>query len=279
MSSQWVQLGSTLISLCIVKILVCDGKKPLNCIAIARVDCYANACRQTGFLQLLAEPLSDALRNLLGRSPFSLREYEGKFIAPIARRGINDARTDPEDIAQTAQCPTSRQMAVCVINIFQSVQIEKQQGKRPLGPSRPLDFSAQHVQKSTIVGKTGQRIRDREISRLLLGSLGFRDIQGDTQTADYHAVRITKRLQMFLVGMSFTAHLIAYRLPSKRFMMQGNRRELCFFSLGIFGKFAADNLTGIQMQIRQRFSRQVSHSEISIGGPKNGRHLFCDELQ
>ncbi len=72
-------------------------------------------------------------------------------------------------------------MAVSVIDLLQSVQIEKQYRKRSSRASVSFDFRIKCVEKPSIVSEPGERISDRQPSNVFVRALVFGYFGGESQ--------------------------------------------------------------------------------------------------
>ena len=77
-----------------------------------------------------------------------LGENQGKFIAAKTRRRVYFSTMCAHGSAYPAQCPAPHQMAMIIIDILESVQIEKQDCKGSSHASVPLNLSKSRVSSS-----------------------------------------------------------------------------------------------------------------------------------
>ena len=118
-------------------------------------------------LQIRGERLTNARCNTLGFFLPRLRKHQGKFVSAVPGCGINRPAMKPQYIGQPAQRAASDQVPVCVIDLFQAIQIEKQHRKRPPGAQRTLGFRIEDIEQFAIIGEPSQRITRRQVPDLL----------------------------------------------------------------------------------------------------------------
>src|SRR6266566_2190099 len=80
------------------------------------------------------------------------------LVSAEARRSIDGPAAGAQNIGQPAKRLASYHMSVAVVDSFQIIQVEEQQGKLPARALAALDFQIEHIYEVAIVGQTGQRI-------------------------------------------------------------------------------------------------------------------------
>src|SRR3984957_19122528 len=113
--------------------------------------------------QFLANPLS----GLLGFLFAGFGQNQGEFIAAIASRRINGPAAVAQGHTKALDRATPRQVAVFVIDLFQTIQIEKENCETATGAPRTLNFVLEHFEQTPMVRKSGERIRCSKAAYLI----------------------------------------------------------------------------------------------------------------
>src|SRR5437016_11639821 len=69
-----------------------------------------------------------------------------KLVSAVARRGVNGAAVNAQNIGDTADGAAAYKMAVTVVNGLQTIEVQKQHGKRTAGTVGALGFVFQNVE-------------------------------------------------------------------------------------------------------------------------------------
>ena len=72
-----------------------------------------------------------------------------------------------ENIRQAADGTAAYQMPVAVVDGFQPIEVQQQDGKRAAGAVSTLVFVFENVEQAPIVGESGERIADRHVANAL----------------------------------------------------------------------------------------------------------------
>lgn len=149
-----------------VQILVGFREKFFDAFAVTAVDGDADTCGKRGLLAIGGENFTDAIRNTMGIVLLGFRENEGKFVSAVTRGGINGAAMNAKNISEAADGAAADKMAVVVIDFFQAIEVEKQDGEGPAGAVSSFRFVFEDIEKAAVVGKAGERIADGEMMNL-----------------------------------------------------------------------------------------------------------------
>src|SRR5713226_7899376 len=68
------------------------------------------------------------------------------------------AAVNAENTGETADSPAADEMAISIVNRFQTVEIEKQYGKRTAGAIGAFRFVFENVKEAAVIGETGERV-------------------------------------------------------------------------------------------------------------------------
>ena len=71
-----------------------------------------------------------------------------------------------ENIGNAAQRAAANQVAIGIVDFFQTVEIKQQDGKRPVAAIGALRFAFQHVKQAAVVRQARKRIADRKMADL-----------------------------------------------------------------------------------------------------------------
>jgi len=140
--------------------MVGGGEELIDGLAIMRVDGYSGTYGDGWLVAIGTEPLSNAISNSQRGRGVRFGKNEDEFVPPVTRSGVNGAAMNAKNVSQAADGFATHEMAVSVIDLFQTVQIEEHDGKRAGGAFVPLDFRVEGVEKPPVVGQAGERIRD-----------------------------------------------------------------------------------------------------------------------
>ena len=149
-----------------VQILICRGKKLLNSFSISSVNRNADARGEFGYFLVLRHHHANAIGDALRFRIFRFWQHERELIAAVACGGINGAAMNAQDGGQAAERAAANEMAEAVVDFFQTIQIEKQDGEGPAGAVGSLGFVFEDVEEPSIVGEAGERIADGEMANL-----------------------------------------------------------------------------------------------------------------
>ena len=119
-------------------------------------------------------------------SPASGR-ISDKFIAAEPRRRVDGAAAVAEGRAQALDGAAAGQVAVLIVDLFQAVQVEEQDGEAPAGAAGALDFAFEHFEKPAVICQAGKRIGSSPMADLIeeLGVIQQRSAQND-HIAQHH---------------------------------------------------------------------------------------------
>jgi hypothetical protein len=106
------------LSLFRVEILIRFRKQLLNSFAITTVNRNTDARREARRFIVVGQDLANAIGDTAGFVLLGFGKNEGKFVAAVARRGVNGAAVDAENIGEAADGAAADEMAVTVVDNF-----------------------------------------------------------------------------------------------------------------------------------------------------------------
>src|SRR6267142_2760527 len=142
------------------------------------INCNAYADGKNWFHSVIGNAFTDTLRYLVGRLDACFRQDNRKLVPAVPRRRI-DVPAEAQNIGHPAERMASDQMAVAVVDLFQSIQVKQQQGKLPARALGALDFHIKHFRKMAVVGKSRQWVASRLLTEMILQLALFGDILSD----------------------------------------------------------------------------------------------------
>src|SRR5947199_8542985 len=86
-----------------------------------------------------------------------------ELVSAVARRGVNGAAVNAQNIGDTADGAAAYKMAVTVVNGLQTTEVQKQHGKRTAGTVGAIGFVFQNVEQTAILGNAREAIADRQV--------------------------------------------------------------------------------------------------------------------
>jgi len=149
-----------------VEVLVSFGKKLLDPFTISAINRNADAGGELGLFLVLGHDDPNAVGDLVRFFVLRLRQNESELIAPVARGGIDGTAMNAQDGGEAAQGAAANEMAEAIIDFFQAVEIEKQNGEGPAGAIGALGFILEDVEETAIVGEASERVADGEMADL-----------------------------------------------------------------------------------------------------------------
>src|SRR4029077_3825379 len=149
-----------------IEILVRVRKKLFNPCSISAVKRNADARGERRILLVLGHDDANAIRDMLCFRVLCFWQDKSELIATVARGGIDGAAMNAQKGGQAAEGAAADQMAVAVVDFFQAVEIEEQNGEGPAGPVGAFGFVLEHVEEPAVVGQTGERVADSEMADL-----------------------------------------------------------------------------------------------------------------
>jgi len=149
-----------------IEILVCFGKKFFNSLAISLVYRNADAGGELWLLLVLGHDYANAIRNLLRFFVLRLGQDESELVAAVACGGIDGAAMNAQNGGQAAERAAADEMAEAIVDFFQAVEIEEQDGERSAGAVGAFSFVLKDVEETSVVGEAGERIADSKVADL-----------------------------------------------------------------------------------------------------------------
>jgi len=162
-TTAWIKRGSIAfcpLGLFLIEMLVRFGKQFFDALAAAVVDGYADTRGEVRGFVVVSHDFSDAVGDATRFVFAGFRQNEGKFIAAVSRGSVNGAAVNPEDVGESADGAAADEMAVIIIDCFQAIEIEEQDGKRTAGAVGAFRLVFQNVEETAVVGETGEGIAD-----------------------------------------------------------------------------------------------------------------------
>lgn len=178
-----------------VEMLVGVMNEALDALAISAINGNSDAGRKRGQFRILRHDGVNALHDAVGFFLFGFRQYQGKFIAAIARGGINGAAVDAQSICHTTDRAAADEMAVRVVYLLQAIKIEEQQREGTASTVGALRFVFQNVKKAAVIREARKGIADGEMPNLLEEPrvIKERTSEGDSIANDAEALRKNER--------------------------------------------------------------------------------------
>src|ERR1700681_2228836 len=101
---------------------------------------------------------------------------------------------DAEGGGEAAECAGANQVAVGIVDFFQAVEIEEQNGEGAAVAIGALSFSFENVEQTAVVGEAGEGIADGEVLNLFeeAGVVEQRAAERDGVTGDREGLREDK---------------------------------------------------------------------------------------
>ena len=149
-----------------VEILVCVGKKFFDPLAIPVVNRNADARGEPWLFLVFGHHYANAVCDVLRFRVLRLGQDESELIAAVARGGVNRAAMNAQDGGEAAEGAAAYQVAEAVVDFFQAVEIEEQDGERPASAVGALGFVFQDVEEPAVIGEAGERVADGEMANL-----------------------------------------------------------------------------------------------------------------
>jgi hypothetical protein len=184
-----------------VEILVRLGKKRLDSFSIPAVYRNSDACGEPRNLLVLRHDCANAIGDALRFGVLRFGQNESELVSAVARGGIDGAAMNAQDGGEAAERAAANQMAKAVVNFFQAVEIEEQNGEGPAGAIGALGLVLENVEKPAVVGEAGERVADSKVADLFEESsvIEERATEGESVTADgkdlcEHKRRVEKAL-------------------------------------------------------------------------------------
>ena len=138
--------------------MVCNGKQPLNRRSVLRIDGDTDADGDDRLLAIIIHALADASRGLQCFVFAGFRKNQREFIAAVAGCRIRRAAIISKHVSDALNGAASDEMPETVVDLFQSIQIEQQNGKTAAGAPGTLQFGIEYFNESPVIRKSGKRI-------------------------------------------------------------------------------------------------------------------------
>jgi len=151
------------LSLFRVEILIRFRKQLLNSFAITTVNRNTNARGEARRFIVVGQDLADAIGDTASFVLLGFGKNEGKFVAAVTRGSIDGAAVDAENIGEAADGAAADEMAVTVVDNFQTIDIEKQNGERASGAIRAFGLVLKDIKQAAVVREAGERIADGHV--------------------------------------------------------------------------------------------------------------------
>jgi len=101
---------------------------------------------------------------------------------------------DAEGVGEAAECAAADKVAVGIVDFFQAVEIEKENGEGAAVAIGALSFAFENVEQTAVVGEAGEGIADSEVLNLFeeAGVVEQRAAECDGVTGDREGLREDK---------------------------------------------------------------------------------------
>ena len=125
-----------------IELLIRLGKQLFDALAIAAVHRNPDACGKPRRLVIVGHHLANAVDDTMGFVFLRFWKDQCKLVSAIARRGVNGAAVNAQNIGDAADGAAADKVAVTVIDGLQTVEVQEQYGKgRPERSVRSVSFS------------------------------------------------------------------------------------------------------------------------------------------
>src|SRR5262249_25453100 len=142
-----------------VERFVGSAKNIFNGVTVMGILSHTHARGNAWSLRVLRKTLRNPVRHLARLLKWSFRQNQCELIAAVARRRIDVAAMHLQNIRDATKCAASDYMAVRVVNFFQAVEVQQQNGKRSSRATVSPNLRVYAIEQQPIVSKAGQRIR------------------------------------------------------------------------------------------------------------------------
>src|SRR5215471_12989486 len=150
-----------------IELLVRFGKQLFDSFAVAAINGDTNTGGELWLLRIAGQDFVNTAGDKVGFGFAGLRQHQGKLVATVASGSIDCATMNPQNVCQAAQGPAANQVAVRVVDFFQSVEIEEQDREGPAIAIGALGFCFEHVEQPPVICQAGERIADGQVLDLL----------------------------------------------------------------------------------------------------------------
>ncbi len=147
----------------LIQTAIGSTEQGLHGLGTVGIDSHTEAHRDRWRLRVTHQTVRNTTTQPLGCSFISLGKYDHEFVSSKACRSVYGATRKPQHLYYPAQRSIADQVSVPVIDTFEIVEIEKQQGKGSRSPLRALDLGLEPINQLTIVGNPCQRDGGRDV--------------------------------------------------------------------------------------------------------------------
>ena len=170
------------------------GEKFFNALAVAVVDGDTDAGGELRALRVAGHDSADTVGDTLGFIVQSLRQNESEFVAAVTRGSVDGAAVNAQDVRESIERMAADEVPVGIIDFLQAIEIEQENGERPAVAIGALGFRFEDIEETAIVGKTGERVADGEMTNLLeeAGIVEESAAESDGVTGDGECLRENK---------------------------------------------------------------------------------------
>src|SRR5579863_7346734 len=137
-----------------VKGLVCSVKNGGDGVGILRASGNADADRQFWRLGIEGEEFTDAAGDQSRGSLVGFGQDHGEFVTALASGGIDRAATILQDASEATEHAVSGEMTGLVVDGFEAVEVQQEQGEIAAGALGAADFGVEHLKKAAMIGQT-----------------------------------------------------------------------------------------------------------------------------
>src|SRR2546423_5945169 len=117
-------------------------------------------------------------RGRSSRGGGGLGQDNGKLIAAVSRGCIDSATVDAEYVGDAAECPAAGQVTIRIVDFFQLIQIEQQNGKWSSRAPGAFDLRIKGVNQAAVISQTCERVGNGQKLQLLFRLLVLGDVEG-----------------------------------------------------------------------------------------------------
>ena len=127
-------------------------------VAVFRICGNAGAGGDGWSFRVGGKPFTDAADDAGGDFTAGFGQHEGKFVATIAGGCINGTAVRAKNFSEAHDGAAAGQMAVLIVDGFQTVHIEEDDAEGALGAARTIEFGFNDGKEAAVVGEAGEGI-------------------------------------------------------------------------------------------------------------------------
>jgi len=146
-----------------VEILIRFRKQLLDSFTITAVNRNTDACGQARWFIVVSQDFADAISNAASFVLLGFGQDQAKFVAAVACGSVYGAAVDAQNIGEAADSAAADEMAVAIVDDFQTIEIQKQNRERAAGAVGALGLVLKDIEQTAVVREAGERIADGHV--------------------------------------------------------------------------------------------------------------------